>query len=375
MELRKTPLYKQISKANGKMTNFSGWDMPLQYSSVIEEHKAVRDGIGLFDISHMGIIEILGSNPKDEIQHLFPTDLYSFGENQSCYTMLLNENGGIIDDLIIYDLGITKSQNHKLIIIVNASRTKKDLKWITDNINSKNITLTLEEKKALIAIQGDQSFELFQQWSRSEVNNLPRKGCCLVNKFCKDSKRIEKVFIAKTGYTGEIGLEVLLSKSLAVELWEFLIDQNIPPCGLGARDTLRIEAGLPLYGNELTEEKSPFNVKLGKIVNLESTHTFIGREALEKQTETDVDTELVGIKLKDKRIPRKDCKIFFQNEEIGIVTSGSWSPSLEVPIAMGFIKKEFSNIKQEIGIEIRGKLCTGIISKMPFYQKRPNIKC
>ncbi len=366
--MKRTPLYEKIINANGKMTEFAGWEMPIQFSSVIEEHNSVRKSVGCFDISHMGIFLIKGENAKDKIQKLFPTDLYSFGPNQSCYTAMLNEKGGIIDDLIIYDLGENNNNEKELILIVNASRSEYDLNWIKSNINSKEINIKeCDPRSVLIAIQGKQSFRIFEQWARIDISKLPPKGCQRFNFLDPINNNQTPVFIGKTGYTGETGLEIMLPSFLAEKLWEYLIDSGVKLCGLGSRDTLRLEAGLPLYGNELTKDTSPFEAGIGWIVNLESPHMFIGKEALEKQVIEGIHKKLVGICLNEKRIARKGFKIFSHSKEIGYITSGSWSPSLEKPIALGYVGIEYSDLNTNIDIDIRGRLYKGIVTKRPFY--------
>ena len=315
----------------------------------------------------MGVISIKGINPKDDIQKFFPTNIYSISKGQSCYSLLLNEKGGIIDDLIIYDLGKQEDNLSEILLIVNASRYQIDLSWLKDNINASNIKISnAKEGKALIAIQGRDSFQYFEKWSKKSIAHLLHFGCEYM--ILEEFPDFEKVFISKTGYTGEKGLEILLDSKLAEDLWDFLISENVYPCGLGARDTLRLEAGLHLYGQDINEEINPYEAGLGWVVHLESQHEFYGREYLEKFASQEIKKKLVGIEIMGKAIARKGCTIFDDNKLIGEITSGSWSPSLEKPIAMGYVNSDYSIKNKEINVLIRGKKFKGIISNRAFYK-------
>ncbi len=368
MELQKSPLHKKFIELNAKLVDFAGWEMPISFSSLIQEHESVRNSIGFFDISHMGIISIQGTNPKEHIQKFFPTNINSISEGQSCYSFFLNEAGGIIDDLIIYDLGRQNDNYSEIFLIVNASRYKKDISWLKNNLKNEPIKLSDAKKdKALLAIQGKNTFKYFTEWSEYSINHLRSFGCeyKVINKFLNSGN----IFLSKTGYTGEDGLEILLPKNLALNLWEFFISKNINPCGLGARDTLRLEAGLPLYGNDLNEDINPYEAGFGWVVNLENNHEFFGRNSLEKIGSNKIEKKLIGIEIIGKAIARKGCEIFKDGNLIGYVTSGSWSPTLQKPIALGYVKTEYSDLNQKIEILIRGKSFKGIISKKAFYKK------
>ncbi len=368
MELRKSPLHKKYFESNAKLINFAGWEMPITFSGLIQEHESVRNSIGFFDISHMGVISVRGTNPKEYIQKFFPTNLYSIAKGQGCYSFFLNNDGGIIDDLIIYDLGIQNNSYSEILLIVNASRYEKDLNWLKINLEKEPIELLdAKKEKALMAIQGKNAFKYFTEWSCYSLDHLKSFGCEYreLDKFL-DS---EKVFFAKTGYTGEDGLEILLPKKLALNLWDFLISKNITPCGLGSRDTLRLEAGLPLYGQDLDESINPYEAGFGWVVHLESGHDFYGKESLERIGSHKIEKKLVGIEIIGKAIARKGYEIFKEGKLIGNITSGSWSPTIKKPIALGYINTEYSELNQEIEILIRGKYFKGIISKKAFYKK------
>ena len=367
MQMLKSPIYAKYLEFNPKLVNFAGWEMPVTFSSLIQEHNSVRDSAGFFDISHMGVISIKGLNPKDHIQKFFPTNIHSISKGQACYTVLLNHKGGIIDDLIIYDLGTQEDNYSEIFLIVNASRYKIDLNWITKNINTKELTISdAKNGKALLAIQGKNSFKYFEDWSKYSIAHLSSFGCEYTN--IKNVSE-EKIFLSKTGYTGEDGLEILLNPNLALDLWDYLISRNVLPCGLGARDTLRLEAGLHLYGKDLTEEINPYESGLGWVVNLENYHDFFGRKALEEISVNGIKKKLIGIEMQDKAIGREGCEIFSGDKHIGYITSGSWSPSLGKAIGFAYINIEYLELNKEVEVLIRGKKYKAIISKRTFYKK------
>ena len=369
MELLKSPIFSKYKNSNAKLINFEGWEMPISFAGLIEEHKSVRNSVGLFDISHMGVISICGKNVKDHIQKLFPTNIYSIAKGQSCYSLLLNDSGGIIDDLIIYDLGVTNQEKSEIFLIVNASRYEKDFEWISDKLFKKDISIDNAKKnKALLALQGKNSFQHFEEWCQESISHIPSFGC--EYKVLKNICENEKVFFSKTGYTGEKGLEILLSPNLAAKLWDFLISKNVQPCGLGARDTLRLEAGFHLYGQDLTENINPYEAGLGWVVHLENDHEFYGREYLQKISVDGNKKKFVGLEIQGKAIARKNCQIFKDDKLVGTITSGSWSPSLEKPISLGYVEYDYANIDDEVDVVIRGKKYKGIISKKNFYKKK-----
>ena len=368
MDLLKSPLYSKYVQSEAKLVDFAGWEMPISFSGLIKEHEAVRSSAGFFDISHMGVISIKGINPKDYIQKFFPTNLYSFSEGQGLYTLMLNEKGGIIDDLIIYDLGQQEGEISEIFLIVNASRYQVDFSWIKNNLNDQEISISNAKKdKALLAIQGKDSFKLFEEWLESSIAYIANFGC--EYKIFEHISREEKIFFSKTGYTGENGLEILLSAKAANNLWDFLVSKNIVPCGLGARDTLRLEAGMHLYGQDLNEATSPYESGLGWLVHLENNHEFFGRSFIEEQSRLGIHKKLVGITIEGRAIGRKGCEVFKGEESIGAITSGSWSPTKQKAIAFAYINISHAFINNQVQILIRGKKFKGVITKRAFYKK------
>ena len=371
MSLQKTPLYAIYRNTGCRIATFAGWEMPIQFSGLIDEHQAVREKAGLFDISHMGVFVIKGKKAKDKLQQLVPTDLYRIGQGEACYTVLLNENGGIIDDLIIYDLGhdeITSIES--LLLVINAGCTHTDINWINQHIQNSDVSINDFKKDGIfIALQGPKSTIILEKFFQQSLSKIPRFGHKTITLKGKNTNIVDQIFVARTGYTGEEGFELLLKKKTGRYIWQELINQGITPCGLGARDTLRLEAAMHLYGHEINSKTTPFEAGLGWLVNLEMSSQFIGRDALEKQTQKGITQKLIGLKMHGKAIARKGYKIIKNNDCIGEITSGSWSPTLKRAIAMGYVQKKFSQPGTEINIEIRGKLHTGEVVKRPFYKK------
>ena len=370
MTMKKTPLYKTLINSGGRMVPFAGWEMPVQFSSLINEHKAVRENAGLFDISHMGIIELKGKKVKDSFQKLVPSDLYRIGKGESCYTVLLNESGGVIDDLIVYDLGLTDEKEEKLVLVINAACTKKDIDWIKNNINMEAITIKDYKKdKAFIALQGPNSINILQKLTESNLVKIPRFGHKTIQVVNPNLNINENIFISRTGYTGEEGFEMLLSDLAANELWSYLTKESVTPCGLGARDTLRLEAAMHLYGNELNMNTTPFEAGLGWLVHLEMPSHFIGRAVLEKQAKEGISKKLVGIQLEGRAIARKGYKVIKDAKRVGTITSGTWSPSLGIGIALAYLPTELTKPDTFLNIEIRGKEFPAKTVKKPFYRR------
>ncbi len=370
MDLKRTHLYQESLNKGAKMVPFAGWEMALQYSGVFKEHAAVREEVGLFDISHMGIVQLTGTNPKDKLQKLVPSDLNRIGAGEACYTVLLNENGGIIDDLIIYDQSRVNSQKEDILIILNAARKEIDIAWLRKHLTSKNIEISdLTSDSILFALQGPESTTIMQDMCEHSLEDIPRFGHKILNLNYAEDNNKEKIFIARTGYTGEDGFELILPPKIGISLWKKLLDKGVTPCGLGARDTLRLEAAMHLYGHEMNETTTPFEAGLGWLVHLEMHSDFIGRNALEKQAHQGIKQSLVGIELSERAIARQGYPILYQNKKIGKITSGTWSPTLSKAIAMAYVPVEFKNPGTCLEIEIRNNKYIGTVVKRPFYRK------
>jgi len=370
MTLKRTCLHEQCIDCGGRFAPFAGWEMPIQFSGLKEEHEAVRNNAGVFDISHMGIFKLEGANTKEALQKLVPSDLNRIAPNEACYTLLLNNEGKILDDLIIYDLGLNKNNNEEIIIVINAACAESDIFWITKHLVHSNIVIKdIKEEGIFIAIQGPNSEKILHKYFEDELNKLQRfNHNYFTLKF--DKADLEKVFIARTGYTGEDGFELLLSARQGKKLFKSLIDDGVKPCGLGSRDTLRLEAGMHLYGNDMNSENTPFEASLGWTVHLEMQTNFIGRQSLEIQAKEGVNKRLVGLKIKSRAIARKGYLVFNNDTQIGFITSGTWSPSLDYAIAMAYVPIEMSKPGTNLFVDVRGKKHPVEVVKRPFLSRK-----
>lgn len=362
----KTPLHGRCLEAKAKMVEFAGWDMPIQFGGVLQEHEAVRKRCGLFDISHMGVISLQGPQAKEALQNLVPTDLFRIGAGQACYTVLTNEKGGIIDDLIVYDNGFNNENHQDLHLVINAARSKEDIEWIKTHIKPFNAELS--DKKGdgiLLALQGPDAEQELQALTGTNLKEIPAFGHRNIQ-----AEGFGEIHISRTGYTGEDGFELLLDATNGGKFWDRCCESGIQLCGLGARDILRLEAAMHLYGNDMTEETTPFEVGLGWLVHLEIPKDFIGRQALEKQAEGTVSQKLVCIKMEEKAIPRRGYTVKDKNGAVaGKITSGGWSPTLEAGIAFALVNQENSQKGSKLSVDIRGKQCTCCVVKRPFIKR------
>lgn len=353
-ELQRTPLYQQSIELKGRMTAFAGWEMPVQFSGLTNEHQAVRQRAGMFDISHMGKFFSPDVRSIDLLQPLVPSDLSRLQAGQAQYTVLLNEQAGVIDDIIVY-----LEASGQVTLIVNAATKEADLQWLRSYIPDLQ---DLSAALALIAVQGPQAVNILQGFIDGSITHLPNFGHCRTKVYGSEA------FIARTGYTGEDGCEVMLSPAAAVMLWQELVAAGVTPCGLGARDTLRLEAAMCLYGQELSSTINPLEAGLNWLVHLDKPD-FIGREVLVAAKEQGLQRKLVGIELEGRHIARHDYPIYYQNQPVGIITSGTLSPTLGQPIALGYVPPSLSKPGQELEVEIRGQKHPGRVVKKPFYKR------
>ncbi len=370
MELFQTPLYDLCLKSGCRIVPFAGWEMPIQFSGLVNEHLAVRKKAGLFDISHMGVIRLEGSNPKDALQTLVPSDLNRIAPGEACYTVLLNEKGGIIDDLIVYDTGSDNSNQESLLLVINAACSKTDIDWLRRHLEPKGISITdAKQNGVLLALQGPQANEILEKVCNESLAGLPKFGHRQIQIKGIPGENATSIFVARTGYTGEDGFEVLLSANAGQALWKRLIQEGVTPCGLGARDTLRLEAAMLLYGNDIGPDTTPFEAGLGWLVHLEMPSNFVGRSILEKQASEGIKKRLVGLKVTGRAIARQSYQIFYENKHVGLITSGTWSPSLQEGIALAYVPTELGKLGTTLNIEIRDKLHIATVVKRPFYRR------
>jgi aminomethyltransferase len=363
-ELKRTPLFEVYKEYGGKTIDFGGWELPVQFSSIKEEHEAVRTKAGLFDVSHMGEIEVKGTESLNYLQKMMTNDISKMKVGGAQYTAMCYENGGTVDDLLVYKF----DDNHYL-LVVNASNIDKDYKWLEDHVEG-DVTLdNLSEKMAQLALQGPLAEKVLQKLAGKE--DLSQIG------FFKFQQEVElaekKALVSRTGYTGEDGFEIYCASEDAVELWKAILnageDEGVLPCGLGSRDTLRFEATLALYGQELSPEISPLEAGIGFAVKLNKEAEFIGKEVLKKQKENGEERKLVGIEMLDRGIPRHGYPVFKGEELIGEVTTGTQSPTLKKNIGLVLIKVEYSGIESEVEVEIRGKRLKAKVVPTPFYKR------
>ncbi len=366
MTLQRTPLHQLCQDSGGRMVPFAGWEMPVQFSGLIQEHKSVREHVGMFDISHMGVLWLEGPNPKDALQQLVPSDLHRIGPGEACYTVLLNEAGGIRDDLIVYDCGALDDDQGALVLVINAACADADTAWIRERMEPAGLTVTdIKDGGVLLALQGPDAIGLLEELSGEDLSGLPRFGHRSLNL----QGIAHPVFTARTGYTGEDGAELLLSADDGQKLWQILLDRGVCPCGLGARDTLRLEAAMHLYGMDMNADTTPFEAGLGWLVHLEMPAEFVGRQALERAAASGTAKRLVGLKLQGRAIARHDYPVLHNGETVGVVTSGTWSPTLEEPIALAYVPPALAKVGTELSVEIRGKAQPAVVVKRPFYRR------
>ncbi len=358
--MNRTALYDRHLHLVAKMTEFHGWEMPLYYTSILEEHACVRQGVGLFDISHMGQVWVQGPGAIDTLNELIVSDLTQVGENRACYTLLLNERGGIVDDVIVYRLA-----PQEFLVIVNCATRERDYAWFLAHRRGRVDMHDRSAGRSILAIQGPKAAALLEQ-----VLGIPVSA---VGRFSVTSLRAlgEGAFVARTGYTGSDGFEVFLSNAHAVRLWDRLLEHGralgVQPVGLGARDTLRLEAGLRLYGTDMDETTSPFEADLGWTVAIHKA-SFMGKEVLVQQKATGVSRRLIGFALQEGPVPRHGCAIVVGPRQVGLVTSGTFSPMLSKPIGLGYVETAFVDPGTDVAVAIRAKSYPAKVVKLPFWR-------
>lgn len=355
--MRKTPLYSEHLAAGARVVEFAGWGLPVQYRSIVDEHCAVRRAAGLFDVSHMGEVEIEGSGAEALCARMLANDVRTLRPGRAQYSLLPNDDGGVVDDVIVYRL-----EAERFMICLNAANTEKDLAWIGEHAAGSVRIRDRSAATALIAIQGPAAAGIVGRLAPIVVE-IPRFAVAPVELFGG------RTWVARTGYTGEDGFEVFAEASAAVDLWRALLgageSDGLRPAGLGARDTLRLEAALPLYGHEIDEDTSPFEVGLGWVVKL-NRPDMVGYRALMRAAEGACRRRLVGLEI-EGGIARDGCSVVASGEKIGIVTSGSYGPWVRRAIAMALIDRDAAT--EEIRVEVRGKERVAREVRLPFYSR------
>jgi len=363
--LARTPLYQLALEQKARLTAFSGWEMPVQYSGIGQEHEAVRTSAGMFDISHMGKFAFQGRQLLEHLQPLVPSDLTRLHVGEAQYTVLLNSQAGIIDDIIFYYQGEDKAGEQRGMMIVNAATRTRDKALLLANLEAAPVDLQdLSKEKVLIAVQGPQAAAYLQPFVQEDLTPIKAFG------HLEATLLDQPAFIARTGYTGEDGFEVMVAPEVGVELWRSLLSAGVTPCGLGARDTLRLEAAMALYGQDIYETTTPLEAGLGWVIHLDSKGDFIGRSVLEQQKAAGVERRLVGIEMQGRYIARHGYPVLYEGKPVGEVTSGTLSPTVGKAIALAYVPTPLSKTGQQLEVEIRGKAYPAVVVKKPFYRSK-----
>ncbi|MDX3189400.1 glycine cleavage system aminomethyltransferase GcvT [Streptomyces sp. MN03-5084-2B] len=360
---KETSLHGVHKGLGALFTDFAGWSMPVRYASELAEHKAVREAAGLFDLSHMAEIHVTGKQAADVLDFALVGNLTGVKPGRARYTMICNASGGVLDDLVVYRL-----EDDHYLVVANAGNAKVVADALAERVTGFDAVVDdRSETTALIAVQGPKAVEILGAVTDADLDALKYYASVPA------SVKGHDVLLARTGYTGEDGFELFVDAGEAPALWRLLLDAGEPhglvPAGLACRDTLRLEAGMPLYGNELTLDQSPFEAGLGRVVKFEKPGDFVGRAALEERSGQDVPRVRVGLKGAGRRAPRHGYKLLVDGTEIGEVTSGALSPTLGYPIAMAYVDRAYAEPGTELSVDIRGRIEPVEVVALPFYSR------
>ncbi|HLR01119.1 MAG TPA: glycine cleavage system aminomethyltransferase GcvT [Virgibacillus sp.] len=368
-ELKTTPLYPEYEAYGAKTIDFGGWDLPVQFSGIKHEHEVTRTKAGLFDVSHMGEIIVKGEKSETFLQQMTTNDVSKLTPGRAQYTFMCYENGGTVDDFIIYML----AKNHYL-LVVNAANTDKDFTWLKDHCHYSDEEIEISNVSpdyVQLAIQGPLAEEILQTLTDTDLESI---SFFRFNGTVSFNGIEDKAIVSRTGYTGEDGFEIYINQASGVALWKAILKTGEPkglePIGLGARDTLRFEAGLPLYTQELSKDISPVEAGLKFAVKVKKDSEFIGKEALKKQVENGPERMLAGIKMIDKGIPRTGYEVLKDGEVIGVVTSGTQSPTLKENLGNVLIESSRAIIRSTVEVKVRKRTLQAEIVKTPFYTRQ-----
>ena len=358
-ENKRTCLYDKHVALGALVSPFGGFNMPIQYKGIVEEHNAVREDVGVFDVSHMGEVTVKGPEAEKYVNHIFTNDITGAPAGKIFYGMMLYPTGGVVDDLLVYKVG-----ENDFFLVINAANIDKDLDWINSNAQGFDVEITnMSEYYGQVAVQGPNS--------EKAVTELLGIECAELTFYTFKHVVVdgETVVVSRTGYTGEDGFEIYASHTLTNKYWDALIAGGVQPCGLGCRDTLRFEVGLPLYGDELSAEITPIEAGLGIFVKLEKEE-FIGKEAVAKQKAEGVSKKLVGLELLDRAIPRHGYEVTTMEEEpIGYVTTGYHAISVDKSIALALVDAKYAALDTPLKVHIRKKFFNAVVTKKKFYKK------
>lgn len=362
-DLKRTPIYPAY---NTKTVDFGGWEMPVQFVGIKEEHHATREKAGLFDVSHMGEILVEGPDSEQFLQILLTNDLAKVSVNQAQYTMMCYEDGGTVDDLIVYKLG-----EEKYLLVVNAANTEKDFEWVKQHVEGSVEVKNVSDEYVQLALQGPRAEDILQKLTNVNLSDI---------KFFrfKQDVSIERVnhpaIVSRTGYTGEDGFEIYINQASGLDLWKAILEAgeefDITPVGLGARDTLRFEANLALYGQELSKDITPIEAGLNFAVKVKKDAEFIGKEVLAEQKENGPKRKLVGIEMIDKGIPRHGYEVLKDREPVGFVTSGTQSPTLGKNVGLALVRSDLANEGELLEVKVRKRTLQAKVIPTPFYKRK-----
>ncbi len=354
MNNKRTCLYDKHVGLGALMSPFGGFDMPIQYSNIIDEHQAVRNHCGVFDVSHMGEVLVSGPEAERYVNHIFTNNVVGIAAGKILYGMMCYEDGGTVDDLLVY-----KMADNRFFLVINAANIDKDWTWMQQQAVGFNVTLDHQsDRYGQLAVQGPEAERVMEQTLGIPCSEL----------VFYTFKTIDDIIVSRTGYTGEDGFEIYATPDIISQYWDKLMEAGVKPCGLGCRDTLRFEVGLPLYGDELSADISPIMAGLGIFVKLEKTD-FIGREALARQKAEGVARKLVGIELHDKAIPRHGYAVVKDGQPVGTVTTGYHTISTDKSVCLALVDTPYAALGTELDIQIRKKVFPGTVVKKRFYDK------
>ncbi|MBC1316007.1 glycine cleavage system aminomethyltransferase GcvT [Listeria booriae] len=358
-ELKKTPIFPLYEKYGAKTIDFGGWDLPVQFQGIKAEHEAVRTNAGLFDVSHMGEVTVKGAGSLDFLQKMLSNDISKLKPGKAQYNIMCYETGGVVDDLVVYMIA-----DNDYLLVVNAANTDKDYEWLAehapDDVNVQNVSLEYGQ----LALQGPNAEAVLAKLTDADLGALGFFGFV-------DNVEVAGVqaLVSRSGYTGEDGFEIYTKAEDAPAVWEAILKEDVLPIGLGARDTLRFEANLALYGQELSKDISPLEAGVGFAVKLQKEADFLGKKALIAQKEAGLTRKSVGIELIDRGIPRHDYKVFAGDKEIGIVTSGTQSPTLGKNLGLALIDIDYTALDSLVEVEVRNKKLQAKVVPTPFYKR------
>ncbi|UFJ42945.1 glycine cleavage system aminomethyltransferase GcvT [Brevibacillus humidisoli] len=362
-DLKRTPLFPVYAQYGAKTIDFGGWEMPVQFTSISQEHEAVRTKAGLFDVSHMGEVEVKGAGALHYLQRLTTNDVSKLVPGQAHYSAMCYPDGGTVDDLLVYKL----AEDHYWLVI-NASNIDKDLDWMKQHLTDQVTVENISSQIALLAIQGPLAETILQRLATIDLSQIG------FFRFQQDvSLDGISTLVSRSGYTGEDGFELYVSADQAVSLWDKLMaageEEGLTPCGLGARDTLRFEAKLPLYGQELSREITPIEAGIGFAVKPDKEIPCIGCDVLKQQKEQGAPRKLVGIEMIDRGIPRTDYPVYAGDKRIGVVTTGTQSPTLKKNVGLALLDKAYTALDTAVDVEVRGKRLKAKVVATPFYKR------